>query len=149
MRKSQHGYYDRIYNTIPRSSWVGTEKLLSQLSYTHRYPLTKRAGFAFSRSHDRLQGQAISTRCSVGLPRFNLIEQAETTVTNPPERNGTLDCSDARTGDCNQTRRRHIDRPSLSRGSCARWGKPHAAPFERTDKLATGELLFNTKEKQK
>ena len=80
----QYGNKIRIYNYIPLSSWVGTEKLLSQLSYSHRYPLTKRAGFAFNR--------IVSSRQFVGchnkttklpahlrdLPFSKLVGEAET-----------------------------------------------------------------------
>lgn len=46
----QHGN-GNMDNYIPRSSWVGTatETHSVQRYCSHRYPLTKRAGFAFNR----------------------------------------------------------------------------------------------------
>ena len=137
----------RIDNYIPRSSWVGTatetHSVLSNCS--HRYPLTKRAGFALSGEsrfpHVRSAGtfygcnrvpavfNLITNTCPNAMAYWSLVQQGRATAQKH--------VGDTLTG--------HRSVEAVAQGG----EKPHAAPLERTDKLATGELLFNTKEKQK
>lgn len=115
----QHGN-GNMDNYIPRSSWVGTatETHSVQRYCSHRYPLTKRAGFAFNR---------IANTCPNAMAYWSLVQQGRATAQKH--------VGDTLTG--------HRSVEADAQGG----EKPHAAPLERTDKLATGELLFNTKER--
>lgn len=110
----QRGRKYSIVTTQP-SSLVGTSKSPSggKLAFVHRCPPEKRAEFAFNPEQGGVNHQQ-----------------------NPPERNGTLECSDARTGDRTETRERHDDRPELDEAVVRGGSKPHAAPLEHTDKSA-------------
>ena len=122
--------YSQPFVLVGTHIWINTPFV-----FAPRRPLEQRAELLSGGFCDpSLLGQAL--QC---LPRFNLIEHAEKTVTNPPERNGTLDCSDARTGDRTETRERHDDRPELDEAVVRGGSKPHAAPLEHTDKSA-GEI---------
>ncbi len=106
----------RIDNYIPRSSWVGTATDTSSVHYcSHRYPLTKRAGFAFNR---------IANTCPNAMAYWSLVQQGRATAQKH--------VGDTLTG--------HRSVEAVAQGG----EKPHAAPLERTDKLATGENTFNT-----
>lgn len=65
--------YSKVHDYIPRSSWVGTDNDAEvRLCYTHRYPLTKRAGFAFNR---------IVNTCPNAMAHWSLVTQGRATAT--------------------------------------------------------------------
>ena len=116
MRKSQHGYNMGQY--IPRISWVGSATDTNNVPpIPIRNPLTKWAGFAFNR---------IANTCPNAMAYWSLVQQGRATAQKH--------VGDTLTG--------HRSVEAVAQGG----EKPHAAPFERTDKLATGENTFNTKE---
>ena len=79
--------YSKVQDSIPRSSWVGTDNDAEvHLCYTHRYPLTKRAGFAFNRIAPAAQAERHSNKSAVN--------PANTLATRP----FVIPVSDAETG---------------------------------------------------